>query len=92
MKLEDGLGAEFLEGIFHSSISHKLRSSKNSLFNENINASVGELSFDIGDCFSTQTGGRVNANMAPSSSNASVVASILASGQSRFESKLSSVS
>jgi len=66
VKLENGSGAEFpfFKGIFRSSISHKLRSNKNSLFDQNIDASVGELSFDIGDFFFSQTGGWVNANMA----------------------------
>jgi hypothetical protein len=37
---------------------------KNSLFDQSIDASVGELSFDIGDFFFSQIGRRVNTKMA----------------------------
>jgi hypothetical protein len=36
---------------------------KNSIFNEDIDASVGELSFDIGDLFFSHAGRRVNPHM-----------------------------
>jgi hypothetical protein len=65
---------------------------KNSLFHQNIEASIGELSFEIGDSFFSQTLGRVNAKVVPfSSSNTSLDASILASRQRRFVGKPSCV-
>jgi hypothetical protein len=51
-------------GILSCSSSRKPRhKSKNSLFNLNINESVGGLSCDIGDFLFSQTGGRVTPNM-----------------------------
>ena len=64
---------------------------KNCIFDRNVEASVGERTAHLGDFFFSQNGRRVNASMTVLGSDNLVVASILASGLSRFASKLSPV-